>query len=1058
MKKTPVRPIKTFKGYKKSLIDPPNPIAFHRESYDDFIQNKIKSIFEEIFPVSDYNESKFDVKFVSYELGESKYSEDESKRRFIDYSIPLSVTLSLHNKKLKINRKQKVYFGNIPKMTDRGTFIIRGVERVVVSQFIRSFGLFFLKNSLQKKKPFGAKIIPSKGVWIEFEQDTSGRVFCKVDLRKKFPATLLLRYFSKGKTRNELTSLFDDEVKDYVNSTFNMEDPDTHYALELQKHIRDGGGNTLESAMELLDTSFGPSRFDMSEMGRIRLNRRTGRSVEKKALENKTLNLDDIVFIIKEISRLNNDINAQADDIDHLGFRRVRTVGELIEMRVRIGLAKLRRNMKDRMTTADADSKDLYRIINPRLFQSSIIDFFRVGQLSQILKNHNLIDELEHLATVSSFGPGGISRERAVVEIRDIHPTHYGRVCPIHTPDGENIGLVLHFTWFTRINKYRLIEVPYAKVVNGVITSEIVYMTANDENDKVIVHNAINYNDKGVITDDFVDARLNGDPVRISKKEVQFIDVSTGQSLSMGTSLIPFVQHNTAARALFGTTMPRSSIPCLRPEAPLIATGYETIVARNTDRVMKAKDSGEVVEVDAGHIKIKTGKGKSVEYKLRKFGSGSDFVNVERPIVNLGDKVEKDQVIADLASTADGQLAIGKNLRVAFSCWSGSNFEDSILISKRLVTDDTLTSVHCNVFEIDVRDTKLGPELTTYDIPNVSENRLKNLDETGIIRIGSDVKDGDILVGKVTPRGEYQLSPEEKLLQSIFGEKAKEVKDSSLKVPTGKTGRVINIEVYEREEGYTLEPGAIKKIKITVAEIRKIQVGDKLTGRHGNKGVISKILPVEDMPYDEEGNPIDVVLTPLGVPSRQNLGQILELHLGLAANTLNYQAIVPPFTGVTEEELENELETAGFSKTGKMKLFDGRTGVEFEEPVSVGYMYILKLDHMIEDKIHARSIGQYSLVTQQPLGGRSRGGGQRLGEMEVWALLGYGAAYTLREMLTIKSDDMFGRSVAFDSIIKGERIKHTNIPASFNVLMYYLRGLGLSTEFRVPGNKIKKLN
>ena len=1056
MQETEKRPIKTFNAYRKSLMDAPNPVAFQNASYEAFINENLKTIFADVFPIEDYNKSKFKVEFVSYKVGEPKFSEKESKHRFADYSAPLEIVLSFYNKKLNIKRNQKIYFGNVPMMTKRGTFIIKGVERVVVSQLIRSYGVFFLKGVLQKKKSFVAKVIPAKGVWMEFEQDTSGRIFSKMDLRKKCPATLLLRYFSGGKNRNEILSHFEGKAREYLNATFDAEEIDKHYALQLHKHIRDGASGKVDTSMEVLDGIFDKKKFDISEMGRCRLNERIGKSTTEKDLKDKSIKFEDLVYIINKLIKLNSDPRAEPDDIDHLAFRRVRSVGELLELRARIGLAKVKRNMQDRMSTADIDSRDLIRIINPKLFQASIIDFFRTSQLSQILRKQNLIDELEHLTTLSAFGPGGISRDRAVIEIRDIHPTHYGRVCPIHTPEGANIGLLLHFTWFTRINRYNLIETPYAKVKNGVITDEIVYMTANEEDGNVITHNAVNYDKHGVILDEFVSARFNGEPIRASRKDINFIDVSTAQLISMGTSLIPFLQHNVATRALGGSTMSRQAVPCLKPEAPIVSTGYEKIIAQNTGRVMKAETDGKVTYVDASKIII-TGNKKEKEYILNKFGSGDSFVNVERPIVKLGEEVKAGQPIVDLASTKDGQLALGKNIRVAFSCWLGNNFEDSIVISQRLVTNDTLTSVHSSVYEVDIRDTKLGPEVTTYDIPNVSENRLKNLDENGVVTVGSNVKGGDILVGKVTPRGEYQLSPEERLLQSIFGEKAKDVKDSSLKLPPGKSGRVINVEIYDRADGYTLEAGTIKKIKITVAEVRKIQVGDKLAGRHGNKGVISRVLPVEEMPFDENGDPIDIILTPLGVPSRLNLGQIFELHMGLAANSLGYQAVIPPFTGVSESELESEIEKAGFSKTAKMNLFDGRTGMKFAKPVSVGYMYILKLAHMVEDKIHARSIGQYSLVSQQPLGGRARGGGQRLGEMEVWAFLGYGAAYTLREVLTIKSDDIFGRSAAFDSIIKKEKIRQTNIPASFNVLMYYLRGLGLNIELNQGARSFNKL-
>jgi DNA-directed RNA polymerase subunit beta len=658
----------------------------------------------------------------------------------------------------------------------------------------------------------------------------------------------------------------------------------------------------------------------------------------------------------------------------------------------------------------------------------------------------NVLSEIEHLRTISALGPGGLTRERAGPEVRDVHPSHYGRVCPIHTPEGPNIGLILHLATHSRINDFGVIETPYAKVEKGKVTKEIVYLNALEEEDYKIAHAGTEYDKNGVITKRNIEVRVKGRPQLISKENVDYMDVASNQAFSIATSMIPFLNHDDANRALMGSNMQKQAMPCLIPDAPLVATGIEEKAALDSGRLVISKENGKVTYVDSQKIEVK-GKGKAKEYKLVNFSRTNKFsVFHHRPIVNLGDKVKKDDVLADTSSTDRGQIALGQNILVAFMTWSGANYEDAIIISERLVKNSKFTSIHVDEFYEVVRDTKLGPEVTTHDIPNVGEAKLKNLDEEGIIRIGAEVRPGDILVGKITPKGESQLTPEERLLRSIFGEKARDVKDTSLRVEGGKKGRVINVKVFSRENGDILESGITKKIYVQVAQLRDVTVGDKLAGRHGNKGVISRVLPEEDMPFMEDGTPVDIILTPLGVPSRMNLGQILELHLGLAAKTLDYQAIVPPFAGASVDEIKDELEKANFSRDGKVKLMDGRTGRAFEQNIALGYMYILKLHHMVEDKIHMRSIGPYSLITQQPLGGKAQGGGQRFGEMEVWALLGYGSAYTLREVLTIKSDDIKGRSSAFDAIVKGQRIKHINLPASFHVLLNNLKGLGLDVE------------
>jgi len=699
------------------------------------------------------------------------------------------------------------------------------------------------------------------------------------------------------------------------------------------------------------------------------------------------------------------------------------------------------------MSTAESDISLPVNFISPRPLQARIKEFYTTNQLSQFMQQDNILQEIEHLRRVSAMGPGGLTRERAGLEVRDVHPSHYGRVCPIQTPEGPNIGLILQLSTYARINDFGIIETPYAKVKNGKVSKEIVFMNALEEEDYRIAHAGNDYDKNGEFKSEIVEVRFSGKPGIVAKEKTDFIDSASNQAFSIATSMIPFLNHDDTHRSLMGSNMQRQAVPCLVPSAPIVATGVEERAARDSGRLIYALTDGDISYVDANRIEIKDKKGKKYEYNLINFSRTNAFSFFRhRPVVDLGQKVKKGDLLADTSSSDNGQVSVGQNCLVAFMTWFGSNYEDAIIISSRLVKEDKFTSIHVDEFEAVVRDTRLGPEVTTHDIPNVGEVKLKNLDEDGIIRVGAEVRPGDILVGKITPKGETQLTPEERLLRSIFGEKARDVKDTSLRVEGGKKGRIVDVKVFSRENGDNLESGIIKKIYIQVAQLREISVGDKLAGRHGNKGVISRILPEEDMPYMEDGTPIDVILTPLGVPSRMNLGQILELHLGLTAKTLNYQAIVPPFAGATVQEIKTELKEAGFSEDGKVKLFDGRTGESFDQKIAIGYMYILKLNHMVEDKIHMRSIGPYSLITQQPLGGKAQAGGQRFGEMEVWALLGYGSSYTLREILTIKSDDIRGRSAAFDAIVKGRKITQMNLPASFHVLLSNLRGLGLDVS------------
>jgi DNA-directed RNA polymerase subunit beta len=821
--------------------------------------------------------------------------------------------------------------------------------------------------------------------------------------------------------------------------------PDDAY-VEIYKKMRDGELATPANARDFVHAMFKAERYDLSRVGRFRFNSRFGKSMEEKALARATLDLDDFVTLFTQIVDLSHKPDAEIDDVDHLGARRVKFVGEQLQQKVRLGLLQIKKNIQNRMSTIETEVSQPMQLIAPRPLQARVKEYFSTNQLSQFMSQENILAELEHLRIVTTLGQGGLTRERAGVEVRDVHSSHYGRVCPIHTPEGQNIGLVLHLAAYAKVNHFGMIETPYVTVKNGKITKEVKYYDALQEEGFKIAHAAINYDTDGNILDEFVEIRLKGDPIVVHKSEVDLIDVAPEQPFSISTSMIPFVNHDNANRSLMGSNMQKQATPCIVPEAAYVATGIEDTAARDTGRVVLAPEDGEITQVDASSLTIK-GK-RETKVQLAVFNKTNQFTSFhQRPTVTLGQKVKRGDVLADTSTSVQGQAALGQNILIAFLAWSGANYEDAIIISENLVKKSKFTTIHIEEFVINVRDTKLGPEVTTHDIPNVSEGKLKDLDAEGVVRIGAEVRPGDILVGKVTPKTETQLTPEERLLRSIFGDKARDVKDTSKRLENGKRGRVIGVKTFSRERGDKLESGIIKRIYIEVALLRNVSVGDKLAGRHGNKGVISRILPVEDMPYMADGTPVDMILTPLGVPSRMNLGQILELHLGLAAAKLDYQAIVPAFMGPTPEEVEDELEKAGYNRSGKMKLFDGRTGEAFAQDVSVGYMYMLKLHHMVEDKIHARSTGPYSLITQQPLGGKAQGGGQRFGEMEVWALAGYGASHTLREMLTIKSDDIVGRSAAYDAIVKGERLSDPNTPASFNVLLSNLRGLCIDVGF-----------
>ncbi len=1041
---------KYFTKYKKPLLDLPNLFEGQVESYKWLIKDGIQQVLKEFSPIIDYSGKKFEMDFLSFDLDEAKFDEKYTKRNKLTYEASMKVRVKLLNKTLNSTKEQEIFIADFPLMTKHGTFIINGIERVIVPQLARSFGVIFTANDIKGRNFFGAKIIPSRGAWIEFETDQHGLFYVRIDKNRKFLATTFLRVLGAS-TDEDILRLFkkDKDTEEAVRKTLNRDEVknlDDAY-LDIYKRLRDGDLATPENAKDFVSSIICEERYDFSKVGRFKFNNRFGLPTDDKSLEKRLITLDDIVIIFKHITELNKDIHSEPDDIDHMGSRRVRFVGEMLQQKIRTGMTQVKRNIQNRMSTIESDTTLPVNFISPRPLQARIKEFFTTNQLSQFMQQDNVLHEIEHLRTVSALGPGGLTRERAGLEVRDVHPSQYGRICPIQTSEGQNIGLIVRFTNYSRTNEFGLIETPYVKVENGKVTKEIIYLNALEEEGYNIAHAAVDIDENGFFKNKYVNVRHNGKPSIVKSSKVDFMDVATNQAFSIAASMIPFLNHDEANRALMASNMQKQAVPILCSEAPLVATGTEELVMTQSSRLERSEESGIVTYVDARKIEVTDSKNKIYTHLLDSFERTNSFVlRHQRPVVSMGQKVKKGELLADTSSTENGQIALGKNLLVAFMSWSGSNYEDAIILSQRLIKDSTLSSVHMEEVVISVRDTKLGPEQTTPDIPNVSENKLKNLDAEGIIRIGAEVKPGDILVGKITPKGETQLTPEERLLRSIFGDKARDVKDTSQRVEGGMQGRIIGIKIFSRQNGDKMESGILKRIHIEIAQLRNIQVGDKLAGRHGNKGVISRILPEEEMPFMEDGRPVDIILTPLGVPSRMNLGQILELHLGLAANTLNYQAIVPAFGGATTEEIKEELEKAGFNRSGKMPLYDGRTGEKFDQDIAVGYMYMLKLHHMVEDKIHMRSTGPYSLITQQPLGGRAQSGGQRFGEMEVWALLGHGAAHILREMLTYKSDDIMGRSAAFDSIVKGEPITQSNIPASFSVLLNNLKGLGLDVR------------
>ena len=1089
------------------MVSLPDLIEVQTDSYQWFWEKGLKELFSEINPIVDFTSKDLELSINDYYLDEPKYSALISKNKNISYEAPLRAKATLLMKQTGEVKEQEIYLGDFPVMTERGTFIINGVERVVVSQLIRSPGVFFTMDYQKGKKLFGAKIIPNRGAWLEIETDLDGVISVKIDRKRKLPITGLFRAF--GFDDESMKKAFegsDNGENKYIETTL-LKDPSHNQGeayREVYKRLRPGDLATEENAKQMINAMFfNFERYDFGAVGRYRLNQRL--SVERADTEeNRILNTDDLILIVKEVIRLNNDPEGQADDIDHLGNRRVRAVGELIQNKLRVGMYRMVRNIKDRMSTCDPETVVPGQLINPRPVAASVKEFFSSSQLSQFMDQVNPLAELEHKRRLSAMGPGGLTRERAGFEVRDVHHSHYGRICPIETPEGPNIGLVGHLASYARVNEYGFLETPYLivrkevpakaeELVNRILDEEVAggakkgemlseetakkvaekkkggsvkvrpfvsleieYLNAIIEDRKIIAHAGVPMDEHRNLSNGMVEARVKGHPETIEADVVDFMDVSVKQCISIATALIPFVEHDDANRALMGSNMQRQAVSCVVPESPIVGTGIEDKAARDSGQVVLAGAAGEVIAVDANHILLRSkapaGAKKEyidVEYLLQSFEKSNAFTSMNQvPRVVKGQKVERGEMLADGASTDNGELALGQNMVVAFVPWNGYNYEDAIIVSERVVQGDRWSSIHIEDFSIDVRDTKLGPEVITRDIPNIGEDRLKNLDEGGIIRIGAEISSGDILVGKITPKGEGDLTAEERLLRVIFGEKSRDVKDSSMYLPHGEHGKVVDVKIFSRERGDKLPMGVFQQIQVSVAQMRKISVGDKLAGRHGNKGVISYIAAAEDMPYLPDGTPVDVVLNSLGGASRMNIGQILETHLGWAAKTLGYKVASLALDGVSEEDIKKELKKAGLPEHGKIRLIDGKTGQPFDNESTVGVMYIMKLNHLIEDKLHMRSIGPYSLITQQPLGGKAQFGGQRFGEMEVWALEGYGAAYTLQEMLTIKSDDVLGRSKAYESIIKGEPIKSPNLPASFHVLVNELKGLCLNVELK----------
>lgn len=1032
-----------------TVLSVPDLIAHQKDSWKEFVDTGLGEIFTEINPIDDYTGQKLSLSFKEYAFRDPKNSERFAKENNITYDAPLYARVELVNKVTGEVKEQEIYLGDYPWMTERGTFIINGTERVVVSQLIRSPGVFFTADNVAGHNNYGAKIIPGRGAWLEFETTTSGVIYVKIDRRRKMPVTTLLRAFGYSKT-SEIKDLFADvdtgDTK-YIEETLDKDATrGTNEALiEVYRRLRPGDLATVENARSMIERMFFDfKRFDYSRVGRYKINQRLGIDLPNTT-ENRVFQLSDLISIIKEIIRLNNTQDP-ADDIDSLSNRRVNLVGELVARQFRVGMLRMQRNAMDRMSMTDIENVTPGQLINARPVVAAVREFFASSQLSQLMDETNPLSELSHKRRLSSMGPGGLSRERAGFDVRDAHPTHYGRLCSVETPEGANIGLVLNLATYARVNEYGFIETPYRKVKDGRVTNEVVYLDASHERNEIIADAGAKLNEDGTFTDERVSARIEMQPGQIDASEVTMMDAAHKQILGSTASLVPFIEKNRIDRSLTGSNMQRQAVPLINPQSPTVGTGIEGVVAKNSSQLITAEAEGEVIRADGDVVEVKYEDGMK-SYELLHFEKSNDDRSINQKVrVSRGQKVKKGDILIEGASIADGEIALGRDLRVAFMPWGGYNMDDAIIISNRLVQDDELTSVNIKDYMVEVRETKLGDEQITRDIPNVSEHSLRHLDENGIVQIGSEVKAGDVLVGKITPKGEQELSSEERLLRAIFGEKAKDVRDTSQRMNNTGGGKVVGVRIFSRESGHELKAGVLKQIQIFVAQSRKISIGDKIAGRHGNKGVIAQILPVEDMPFMEDGTPIDVILNPLGVPSRMNIGQLFETHLGMAAKALGYKVATPPFNGVSDKVISDELEKAGFARDGKVQLIDGRTGEKFEERTTVGVMHMIKLHHMVSDKIHARSTGPYTMVTQQPLGGKAQNGGQRFGEMEVWALEAYGAATTLQEMLTIKSDDVYGRAKAYESIIKDEPIVGPKLPESFNVLVKELQGLGLRVD------------
>jgi DNA-directed RNA polymerase subunit beta len=1048
-------------------------------------QSGLEEIFEEISPIEDFQGS-MSLSFRDHRFEPPKYTIAECKERDITYAAPLFLTAEFTNNITGEIKSQTVFMGDFPLMTPRGTFVINGTERVVVSQIVRSPGVYF-ERTIEKtsdKDIFTTKIIPSRGAWLEFEVDKKDMVGVRIDRKRKQSVTVFLK--ALGWSSAQILEQFGEFES--IKLTLEKDNVETQdeALLDIYRKLRPGEPPTKEAAQNLIENLyFNPKRYDLAKVGRFKINKKLGLELD---LSRGLLTIEDIVGTIRYLVALHRgdalmeygkEVRVETDDIDHFGNRRLRTVGELIQNQVRTGLSRMERVVRERMTTQDVEAITPQTLINIRPVVASIKEFFGTSQLSQFMDQTNPLSGMTHKRRLSALGPGGLSRERAGFEVRDVHPSHYGRMCPIETPEGPNIGLIGSLATYARVTPFGFIETPYRKVLDGKVSDRIDYLTADEEDEHIIAQaNAPLTDDNHFAEPRVLVRRRGGEVENIQASEVDYMDVSPRQMVSVATAMIPFLEHDDANRALMGANMMRQAVPLIRAEAPLVGTGMEFRAAVDAGDVLLARKPGVVTEVNSDEVTVKNDDGTTESYFVEKFvRSNQGTSRNQKVVVSVGDKIETGAVVADGASTDMGEMALGKNLLVAFMSWEGHNYEDAIILSQRLVQDDVLTSIHIEEYEVDARDTKLGSEEITRDIPNVSEEVLADLDERGIIRVGADVVPGDILVGKVTPKGETELTPEERLLRAIFGEKAREVRDTSLKVPHGESGKIIGVSIQDSAEGFELAAGVNQVVRVYVAQKRKIQDGDKLAGRHGNKGVISKILPVEDMPFLEDGTPVDIVLNPLGVPGRMNVGQVLETHLGWVAKSgwklegnedwqqslrangyaeapANTKVATPVFDGTKEEELSGLLGSTLPNKDGmrligpdgKAQLFDGRTGEPYKQLISVGYMYILKLHHLVDDKIHARSTGPYSMITQQPLGGKAQFGGQRFGEMEVWALEAYGAAYTLQELLTIKSDDVLGRVKVYEAIVKGENIPEPGIPESFKVLVKEMQSLCLNVE------------